>query len=193
MREQHILVMNRSWVPIAVTTVRRGMSLVFREHAKIVDAESFEVYSWDQWLELRSASKSFDDVPLSGYINTVNLRIELPQVIVLSRYNGMPNRMVPFSRRTLFKRDQNECQYCGIKPGVRSLSIDHIMPSSRGGTTDWMNCVVSCVKCNVKKGNKTPEEAGITLLRNPFRPTLAEGLGIGRNVPDAWKKFIASI
>ncbi|NUQ34971.1 MAG: HNH endonuclease [Planctomycetaceae bacterium] len=190
MFNDQILVMNRSWMPVAVTTVRRGMSLVFRNHARIVDHDSFDLFDWERWLAERSASKSPDEAPVAGYIHTVNLRIELPQVIILSRYNGVPNRSVPFSRRTLFRRDNHECQYCGGRPGVRNLSIDHVLPRSRGGGTDWLNCVVSCVRCNVRKGNRTPEEAGINLRRRPFRPSLMEGLGVGQDMPKAWERFL---
>lgn len=190
MNNEHILVMNRSWTPVAVTTIRRGMSLVFRNHARIVDVESFDLFSWERWLEERSTPNAPSDAPAAGYIQTVSLRIELPQVIALTVFNRVPARMAPFSRRTLFRRDNFECQYCGDRPGVRNLSIDHVFPRSRGGGTDWTNCVVSCVRCNVSKGNRTPEEAGLALRRPPFRPTLLEGLGVIGDIPGAWRKFI---
>jgi 5-methylcytosine-specific restriction endonuclease McrA len=82
---------------------------------------------------------------------------------------------VPYSRRNVYIRDQYTCQYCGTK---RDLSIDHIIPSSRGGKTNFKNCVTSCVKCNTTKGNRTPEEASMKLNRLPYVPTIMEFLSL---------------
>ena len=190
MNNERILVMNKGWSPIAVTTVRRGMSLVFREHARIVHHETFEMFSWERWLDQRSSPLGDGEIVPSGFIRTVSLKIELPQVITLSSYNGVPSRQIPFSRRTLFKRDGYQCQYCGVRPGTGALTIDHVMPRSRGGATDWLNCVVSCVRCNVRKGARTPDEAGLILHRHPFRPNWVEDLLTGEDIPAAWEKFV---
>jgi 5-methylcytosine-specific restriction endonuclease McrA len=82
---------------------------------------------------------------------------------------------VTFCRRNVFKRDHSTCQYCGVRPGNQELTIDHVIPRSLGGQTTWENCVLSCVACNARKANRTPERAGMKLRRTPFRP--------------AWKPF----
>jgi len=81
---------------------------------------------------------------------------------------------VPFSKRNIIARDMNVCQYCGIKDS--KLTIDHIIPASRGGKSNWENCVASCKKCNNTKGNKTPRESRMALLRQPYQPTIMEFL-----------------
>ena len=187
--KNHILVMNRSWSPLAVTSVRRAMSLVFRCQARIVSTENFELFEWDQWL-VRHSEPLTGDVSPPRYIRTVNLQIKLPAVVTLSRYNGLPSQQVPFSRRTLFRRDNYQCQYCGRAPGTRNLTIDHVLPRSRGGGTNWLNCVVSCVHCNVSKGNRTPDECGKPLRRHPFRPSWMDGFRVQDDIPNEWLAFV---
>lgn len=187
---EQVLVLNKSWVAIATTTVKRAMSLVFRHHARIVDPDSFEVLDWDRWVSERSLPIDGLVVPEVGYIHTVSLRIPQPYVITLATYGGVPSLHVPYSRRALFRRDNNTCQYCGVVPGTKRLTIDHVMPRSRGGGTDWLNCVVACMRCNIRKGNRTPEECGQALRRPPFRPSFVDGLFEGEDVPERWRSFV---
>jgi 5-methylcytosine-specific restriction endonuclease McrA len=186
-----ILVLNKSWMAIATTTHMRAFSLVYREHARIVDATSFELHTWDSWVSAHSKALG-DGEPCheAGWIRTPRMKIRLPSVITLATYGGVPARSLPFSRRSLYKRDGHACQYCGLNPGTRNLTIDHVMPRSRGGQTDWLNCVVACVQCNVRKGNRTPEESGSPLRRAPYRPSILEGFRICGKVPEPWAKFL---
>lgn len=93
----------------------------------------------------------------------------LPLVIRLQHYISIPHKAVPLTRKNLMHRDKNTCQYCGKTGG--DLTIDHIVPKSRGGEDDWENMVAACLRCNVGKGNKTPEEAGLSIRVKPIRPT----------------------
>ena len=91
-------------------------------------------------------------------------------MLALARYDRLPTQAVAFSRRNIFKRDRFTCQFCGRQPGSEELTIDHVVPRSRGGTSTWENCVLACVPCNARKANRTPEQAGMKLRRAPVRP-----------------------
>ncbi len=94
----------------------------------------------------------------------------MPRVIRLLAYDRLPKQTVRFNRRNIFARDGNHCQYCGRHYPTSELSLDHVVPRSRGGETTWENIVCSCVKCNVKKGGRTPQEAHMHLVRPPVKP-----------------------
>jgi 5-methylcytosine-specific restriction endonuclease McrA len=182
---QPALVLNRSWVAIATTTVRHAVGLVFTGAAKAVRPETYEMYNFESWADLA--------VPLDEpCVTSVSVRIKVPEVIVLTRYNGVPKRAVNFSRRNLYRRDCYTCQYCGSRPGQAELSIDHVTPRSRGGTSTWQNCVLACMRCNRRKGSRLPHEAGLTLLTRPAKPkwTPTLEIPIGR-VRQSWERFVS--
>lgn len=190
MLDRSVLVLNRSWTPIAISTVKRGFSLVFQNHAHIVHPDTYELHTFESWLVDNSLG-SGDDVPSDQcWLRTANLLIRVPEVIVLGRYNGIPRRELAFNRRNIYRRDTFQCQYCGQRPGLKLLSIDHVQPTSRGGQTSWENCVVACVRCNTRKGNRSPAEAGMPLLTEPAKPTWNDGVGMGERVPDSWARFV---
>ena len=122
------------------------------------------------------------------FIRTVDQSLEFPSIIKLTRYIRMPYRKVEISRKNIIKRDRNTCQYCGSK---HTLTVDHIMPKSRGGQDTWENLTTACVKCNNKKGNRTPKEAGMKLMSDPVKPNyivfLKNTLG---KVEENWKQFL---
>jgi 5-methylcytosine-specific restriction endonuclease McrA len=182
---ERALVLNRSWSAITTTSVRHALVLACRKVARIICPETYQAYELSDWAEL-SATR---DGPA---IYTPLLRIPVPEIIVLTRYNGFPRRGVAFSRRNIYRRDDYTCQYCGARPGSELLSIDHILPRSRGGTSTWDNCVIACLKCNMKKANRTVEQAGMSLLRPPFRPSWTGALevAVGRRKA-SWDKFIS--
>jgi 5-methylcytosine-specific restriction endonuclease McrA len=182
---QPALVLNESWAAIHTVTVRHALRLMFTGAAKAVAPQTYEVHGFESWAELSVQ-------PHEACISTVRLRIKAPEVIVLTRYNGMPNPAAVFSRRNLFRRDHNQCQYCGIRPGTAELSIDHVFPRSRGGKSSWENCVLACMDCNRRKRDRTPEEAGIKLLKKPEKPRWSPVLEVpvGR-VKRSWERFVS--
>lgn len=190
MLDRSVLVLNKSWVPIAITTVKRGFSLVFQDHANIVHPETYEMFSFEQWLGEFSLPDSIEPPDDQPWLRTTTLHIRIPEVIVLGRYNGVPRRELAFNRRNVYRRDNFQCQYCGARPGLKQLSIDHVHPVSKGGATSWDNCVVACVKCNTRKGNRTPEQANMPLLTVPAKPNWDAGVGVGERVPESWSKFV---
>jgi 5-methylcytosine-specific restriction endonuclease McrA len=121
-------------------------------------------------------------------LRTVSHAYPMPSVIRLNRYVNAPYKGVTLTRQNVFKRDNFECQYCGAK---RDLSLDHVIPSSRGGAHAWHNLVTACKKCNARKGDYTPEEAGMPLKRKPFKPSYALFL---RDTTDSnfneWDEFL---
>lgn len=168
MLSESVLVLNRSWLAVNVANVRRAVSLVYRDLARIVSPEDFATYSFTDWRELSG------QVPVMGRnghtLHTVSFPFQMPEVIVLTFFNKVHRREVPLSRRALLERDGQMCQYCG-RPGKRTeLTVDHVVPRSQGGAHSWENVVLACVACNLRKGNRTPGEAGMPLPRRPQPP-----------------------
>ncbi|MCS5490150.1 HNH endonuclease [Algoriphagus limi] len=144
--DKRVLVLNLDHSPVAVVSVQKAIVLTLLEKATILS-----VY---ELLQIRTISRNF----------------EYPAVIRLNQYKNIPYRGVLLNRANLFRRDNGECQYCGSN---RHLTIDHVLPRSKGGKTSWTNLVTACNRCNVNKGDKTPEEAGMPLKIAPFKPTLS--------------------
>lgn len=157
-----VLVLNRVFVPVQLTTARRAFVLLYGGAAKALD-ESGEEYDFELWRELPPRDDD-DVVPLVGG------GIRVPRVLHLHRYDRTPRTTVRLTRKNLMVRDGHQCQYCGKKPAIRELNIDHVLPRSRGGEGTWENLVTACRPCNLRKGWKTPEEASMRLARKPFRP-----------------------
>ncbi len=182
---ERTLVLNRSWSAIATTTVKNALRLVYTGAAKAIRPDTYEVHGFESWTDLAVQSGE-------PCIRTVALKIRVPEVILLTRYNGMPSPSAVFTRRNLYKRDGNTCQYCGVRPGTHELSIDHVLPRSRGGLSSWENCVLACVRCNRRKGDRLPHEANLKLLSRPrvpkWNPILEISLG---RVRSSWEKFVS--
>lgn len=185
MLNEPTLVLNRSWVAITTTTVRDALTLVFRGVAKVIQPETYETHDFESWADL-SVTKG------QPSIHTVRLEIRVPEVILLTRHDRLPERSVPFSRRNLYRRDGFRCQYCGRRQATSDLSIDHVLPRSRGGRTTWENCVLACIPCNVRKGSKVLGEVGMHLIRSPEKPPWSPCLSVtvGRRRA-SWERFIS--
>ncbi|MFW5856684.1 MAG: HNH endonuclease [Planctomycetota bacterium] len=158
-----VLVLNRSWMPLQVANVRRVMTLLFRNHAHVVCPQTFRTFDFDTWIvEGNAASERF--------LHTPRFRVGVPEVVVLRNFNRVVRRRIHFSRRNILDRDNHTCQYCGRRLPERELTLEHIEPVSKGGPTTWENVVLACRQCNRRKANRTPEEAGMPLLRPPRAP-----------------------
>ncbi|MDQ1256132.1 MAG: hypothetical protein QG656_728 [Candidatus Hydrogenedentes bacterium] len=186
MTEGQVLVLNRSWVAVHVSSVRRALTLLYQGAARAVHPFDYSLYDFEDWCELSQAEKS------GQYIHTPNFRIRVPEVILLVTFNGFVEHEVRFSRRNIFERDKNACQYCGKRLAKSDLTIDHVVPRSRGGRDTWDNLVLACVACNVKKGNRTPDEAYMPLIRKPAKPAWLPKLGV--RIPKSqivgWQRFV---
>ena len=161
MLDTGVLVLNRVYQPVHITSVRRAFGLLYQGVAKAID-EEFKLFDFESWAALSAATHDA--------IGTVDRRIRVPRVIVLLAYERLPRARVRFSRFNIYARDENTCQYCGRRFRRAELNLDHVVPRSRGGSTSWENVVCSCIPCNLRKGGRTPDEAGMRLLHLPARP-----------------------
>jgi 5-methylcytosine-specific restriction endonuclease McrA len=163
---QRVLVLNASYEPLQLISIRRAVVLLLQDKAELVEAA-------EQRLRARGIS------------------FEVPLVIRLMRYIKIPRRLrLPCSRRGVIARDRETCQYCGTQPGRAHLTVDHIMPRSRGGPTTWENVVAACRECNHRKGGRTPEEADMVLMTVPRQPQFVAFALLGElERHDVWKKY----
>lgn len=164
--EKRVLVLNLDHYPVAVVPVQKAMVLLLLEKANLLS--SYEL------LEIRTVTRSF----------------AYPAVIRLAQYKNIPYKGVLLNRANLFRRDRGQCQYCG---STKQLTIDHVIPRSKGGKTSWTNLVTACSRCNVGKGDKSLEQAGLTLKVTPFVPSLSYFLAAyAERQAQEWMLYLAS-
>jgi 5-methylcytosine-specific restriction endonuclease McrA len=169
---------------VQITGAHRAFRLFYAGRARAL-APDFRAYDFDNWCDL---PVGIDD----EVIRTPSRSIRVPRVIQLVHYDRVPRREVRFTRRNIFHRDRSRCQYCGGAFAQRDLNLDHVVPLSRGGHSEWTNVVTACVPCNSRKGNRLPEEAGMRLVRRPRRPAghpLVRANWLGR-FHEEWKTFL---
>lgn len=166
---QRVLVLNASYEPLQLISIRRAIVLLLKEKAELVEAT-------EQCLRAQGFS------------------LDVPLVIRLVQYIKIPRRMrLPCSRRGVLMRDREMCQYCGLQPGRAHLTVDHVLPRSRGGGTTWENVVAACRDCNHRKGGRTPEEANMVLLSKPRQPQYVAFALLGElERHDVWRKYAYS-
>jgi CRISPR/Cas system Type II protein with McrA/HNH and RuvC-like nuclease domain len=159
---EQVLVLNFDYSPLNVTSVKRGFNLVYKGKAEIVKSDINEIFAG-----------------LKKYVR--------PVIIRLLNYINFHKRTYRVNRIRIYKRDGYECVYCGSK---KSLTLDHVIPKSKGGMNTWENLVTSCFKCNLKKSNRTPEEANMQMKHKPFAPTLVHENGLQKIWSDYQKSFV---
>lgn len=161
---KHVLVLNQDYSPINISTLRRAFTLVYLRKAEIVESHPEKV--------LRTPSRSYP----------------WPTVIRLTRYVKVPYKNVPLTRLNIFRRDGFRCVYCG---SLHDLTLDHVIPRSQGGRDTWENLVTACNRCNHRKGNRTPEQAGMKMLRRPYRPHyLVLWIQTLDGISDSWRPYL---
>jgi 5-methylcytosine-specific restriction endonuclease McrA len=161
----HVLVLNASYEPLNITTWRRAVVMLLKGKAEGLEHDP--------------------DRPLRSDLH-------LPTVIRLRQFVHVPYQPMPLTRRNVLQRDGHRCQYCGYQGD--KLSIDHVLPRSRGGPDSWENVITACLPCNVRKGNRTPPEAGMALDRQPRRPSGSLGFEAARLIRSGlhreWAKYV---
>lgn len=162
MINSNVLVLNSSFFPVNVTTVKHAFCMLYRGVARAVDSQ-YKTFDFDSWSQLRVDHRE-------DAIGLVNNFIKIPWVVMLVAYDRIPKTQVRFTRANIFGRDQNTCQYCGNLFPRNELSIDHVIPRSYGGKSVWENVVCCCFACNKQKGGQTPKQAGMKLLTPPHKP-----------------------
>ena len=180
-----VLVLNRLYQPVHVTSVRRAIILLYRGAAKAVD-EQYQTFDFESWADLAVAIHHES-------IGTSSRRLRVPRVILLQAYDHLPRAKVRFSRLNIYARDRNTCQYCGEVLPSGELTLDHVIPRSRGGSSTWENLVACCHPCNRRKGNQFAAEASMKLLREPRAFNLHTSRHIMRLMgrsDDKWRKYL---
>lgn len=180
-----VLVLNRYFAPVQLTTAKRAFVLLYGGAAQALD-EAGEAHDFDLWRTL-PVRETDDGLPIIGG------QLRVPRVVHLHKYDRTPRLTVRLTRRNLMLRDAHQCQYCGKRPLLRELNIDHVLPRSRGGADTWENLVTACRVCNLRKGWKTPDEANMRLARRPFRPkwSMSAQILLGtQNQFKEWEPFL---
>lgn len=194
--DSNVLVLNRNYMAIQITTAKRAFCLLFKEAAEVIsfsDNETMSSYDIDSWLELSALrSELGEEEENEDYVRAVSFDIQVPRIIRLLFYDRLPKKDVKFNRRNIFSRDGNRCQYCGKRMPTSELSLDHIIPRSQGGQATWTNIACCCTDCNVKKGGRTPAEAGMKLIHKPFKPRRSPVLKvkIQSEKYKSWRHFV---
>ena len=157
------LILNRGWIPIHIMDWHKAIALLYKEHANALDADMV-TYCYTDWVK---QSIFLDDYPKIG---TVKYKVAIPEVMVLTTFDRLPLREIKFTRQSIFQRDNYTCQYCGVKFKKNDLEKEHVIPKCQGGKNSWDNIVSACTPCNSKKRDRTPEQAGMKLIRKPRPP-----------------------
>lgn len=189
--DQPVLVLNRLWQAVNVIGAKRAFGLLARGHAHVVHHhdEDFRVFSMMDWIDF---SQNNPPITAVETVHTPTRTIRLPRVILLSFFDKLPCKELKLTRNNVFERDKNQCQYCSRTYPREELNLDHVIPRHAGGRTTWENIVCSCVKCNTKKANRLPHEAGMRLIRKPGRPKWRPviSLVLGTQHREMWKDFL---
>lgn len=161
-----VLVLNRNWQAIDVKSPADALSMMYTDNATgldILGKDHMIPYRWKDWVKLPFDSEC-------DYIKTINGGIKIPKIIVLCKFDKVPIKRPKFSLTGVWDRDNGVCQYTGRKLSKNEGNVDHIIPKSRGGRSNWDNCVLSHKDINARKADRTPEEAGLKLLKKPTVP-----------------------
>ena len=162
-----VLVLNRNWQAINIVTPADAFCQMYTDNATALDIRGSDYMvptRWPDWTLLEVRDDDFG-------VQTVEGQIRVPTVIVLARYAKVPMKRPKLSSRAIRERDGGRCQYTGVALEPDDGNIDHVVPRSRGGENSWKNCVLASRRVNSRKGNRTPEEAGLKLIRKPRAPS----------------------
>lgn len=162
--DQKVLVLNGDYTAITLCSVQKAFVLLFLEKAELIAKSE------------------------NGVLRTVSKAFPKPSIIRLQRYVRVPYKGIALSRHNVMKRDHFECQYCG---STKNLTLDHVLPRSRGGDSSWGNLLTACARCNHAKGHRTPQEAGLTIRQQPKKPTLSGFLKLSAGTIDQnWHAYL---
>lgn len=186
--QEKVLVLNKYYQAIQITTVQKAICHLVKGSAKVI-TPAWTTHTLEDWIKITK----FHENGNSKIIRSPSISILVPDAIYLPYYESLPKTEVVFSRKNLLLRDRYTCQYCGkYLKNPKERTIDHVIPKSRGGKTVWTNVVLCCKKCNLKKGDRTPEEAGLKLLKKPKAPKWQALIleEFPKHKKDVWKVFL---
>jgi 5-methylcytosine-specific restriction endonuclease McrA len=189
--EQPVLVLNRLWQAVNVIGAKRAFALLSRGHAHVVHHhdEDFRIFSMMDWIDFSTSNPPIAELET---VRTPSRTIRLPRVILLTFFDKLPCKELKLTRNNVFERDKAQCQYCSKVFPREELNLDHVIPRHAGGKTTWENIVCSCIKCNTRKANRLPHEAGMRLIRKPVRPKWRPVISLVLNTQhrEMWKDFL---
>ena len=181
-----VLVLNKSYTAVHINSVREAIIKICLGVADAIDTNDHSRYEWDTWRDINPTGNG------QKFIQTSHDFILAPKIIILKDYNKIPVFEVKLTRRNVFIRDNFRCQYSGRKLRINEATLDHIVPESRGGKSDWNNLVTCDRAINSKKGHKTLAEAGLKLINYPkkphWNPLFCATLHI---VPQEWTSYLS--
>lgn len=161
---KRVLMLNQNYEPLTITSARRAIVLIFQGKAEMIAPAD--------GLKIRTISNSFS----------------LPSVVRLWQYRRVPHKRIMLTRKNVMIRDGNQCQYCGTTKGP--MTVDHLIPKMLKGKDTWSNLVCACAKCNNRKGDRTPEQAGMKLLKRPGRPSYIMFIQRDSEVTKNWHPYL---
>lgn len=159
------LVLNRNFCAVHITDWKKAISLLYQGAAQAVD-DGLQTYTFNDWVELSALMAENKN----GFVHSMTIKVAVPEVIRLTKYDKLPKQEVKFSRKNIYEHYANTCCYCGKTFKTNELNLDHVIARSKGGQTNWNNIVLSCIPCNTRKSDKTLAQAGMKLLVKPGRP-----------------------
>lgn len=163
--DQKVLILNQDYSAFALCSIQKAFILLYLEKAEMVHKSE------------------------AGWLRSISQSYPIPSIIRLQRYIHVPYKGISLSRHNVMKRDAYQCLYCG---STKNLTLDHMIPKSRGGDSSWTNLVTACMRCNTKKGDRTPEEAGLKLKENPRKPSLVAFLAANAGSFDqTWAMYLS--
>ena len=189
-----VLVLNKHYAALRVVPAREAFCLLFRKIAEVLAVEDggYSTYDFDTWCEVSEFRAEYER-HAHEWVRCVQFDLAVPRIVRLVAYDHLPRREVKFTRRNIYARDHSRCQYCGKRFPTRELSLDHVVPKSRGGKGTWTNIVCCCVRCNSRKGGRTPAEAHMKLVVAPVKPRRcpAVTLRLTSRKYASWKQFLS--
>ena len=191
--DARVLVLNKLYSAVRVVDARRAFTLLCKGSAEVISVESgsYVSYSLSNWAEASEFQRTFENEE-HDWVTTPNLVIAVPKIIRLLGYERLPREPVKLNRRNIYARDHSQCQYCGKHFSTKELTLDHVVPRVQGGENSWTNLVCACVRCNARKGGRTPSQARMKLIREPVKPRRnpAITLKLGSPKYQSWKAFL---
>ncbi|MFO0893960.1 MAG: HNH endonuclease [Phycisphaerales bacterium] len=191
--DARVLVLNRLYNAIRVVDARRAFNMLLKGVAEVVSVEdgNYVNYTFESWQEAAEFQRAYE-LDQHDWVFTTRVVIAVPKIVRLLGYDRIPREAVKLNRRNIYARDGSRCQYCGKHFSTRELTLDHVVPRVQGGENTWTNLVCACVRCNARKGGRTPVEAGMRLIRAPVKPRRNPAIAIRLGSPryQSWKAFL---
>ncbi|MBU6208693.1 MAG: HNH endonuclease [Planctomycetes bacterium] len=188
-----VLVLNRLYAAVRVIDAYRAFTLLAKEAAEVISVEggSWVGYSFDSWAQAAEYQRQYEH-EAHDWVHTTRIVIAVPKVIRLLGYDRFPKEQVKLNRRNIYARDGSRCQYCGKHFSTKELTLDHVVPRVQGGENSWTNLVCACVRCNARKGGRTPQQANMRLVKVPVKPKRNPAIALRLGSPryQSWKAFL---